>query len=180
MQQILAPGALLRLEETGHIGAVHPVFKGQQTALEIKSELRVGIDEALNESSVFLRLEAARAINQRAAWLHLWGSAGEEFELRGSEPLQFRGLKAPAKIDAPADDARVGTRHVEKDAVEWLGEVGVNGSGRTGKVDDPDSETVAVFADQLTAANVNVLSHDIAAILHALRNVGCLSSGRGT
>ena len=78
----------------------------------------MGGQEFVDELLVFLRFEAASAVDECAAGFEQGCGLVQEFELEGTEAGDFFGGDAPAKINAAAHDASVGARCVEENLVE--------------------------------------------------------------
>jgi hypothetical protein len=65
-----------------NIRAIHAVRKWQQFAFGFQFEIRRGAQKFLHHVAVFLRLQAASAVNQNAAGLQLRRGEIEQIELR--------------------------------------------------------------------------------------------------
>ncbi len=104
--------------EPRHVRAVYTIGEREQLALALQPELFGFGEEFLNHGFVLLRFEGTGGIDKDAAGFHAGGGASQKAELEFSEAVDFRGLDAPAQVDAPAQNTGVRAGNVDEDAVE--------------------------------------------------------------
>ena len=101
-----------------HIRSVHIVRKWQQLTFALQSEFGVPGQKLFHDLLVFLRLQAASAVNQNPAGLQLCCGSLEQIQLRGTETLDFFRLNPPPQIYAAAHHAGVRARCIHQNTVE--------------------------------------------------------------
>lgn len=67
---------------------------------------------------IFLRFQAASAVNQQSARFYDGCGVGEQGKLRFAQAFDFLGPQSPAQIHAPPDDAGIGAGRIHEHAVE--------------------------------------------------------------
>ena len=102
--------------EAGGVGAVMG-GAGENLLFAVQGELRTVLQESLNLQMVFLRLDAAGAVDQASAGAHQPRRAPQDVALQAHEFRQSGLRKVCADIGSPPDDACVAAWDVEKNAV---------------------------------------------------------------
>lgn len=102
----------------GDVGAVDSVGEGKQLAFNFERAFGVSPGELADDAGVFLRFEAAGAVEEDAAGSEQGDCALEQVELESLQAEDFLWGDAPSEFDAPPHDAGVGTWGIDEDAVE--------------------------------------------------------------
>src|SRR5207244_828134 len=118
-----------------HIRPIHRLDERQQLTLALQTEIAMDFQKFLNDLAVFLRLQAACAVNEDATRFYLDRGVVQQFHLLDAEPLDFFRTNAPAQIHTPPQHTGVGARHIDEHAVERDLRFGEIKQGEAGEID---------------------------------------------
>ena len=169
-----------RSDYSRHEQPVSAVVRGQEFLLRLEAEARRGAQRRGDELRVLLRLDAARAVDQRAAGAEAMERGLEQRALLRGQFGQGRVGETPARLHAPAQDAGVRAGRVEQHAVELARMLPREGRAfRLDRRDDPQVQALHVLDQPLEPPRRIVHRGDHAPVLHQLGHVARLAARRG-
>ena len=105
------------LHQARDVSPIDAIQKGQQLTGAVQFEVGVFGEEFSHDFAVFLGLEAAGAVNQRAAWLQEGGGLAQQVLLSRAQPRELFRANPLTQIHPPPHDAGVGAWGVNQDTV---------------------------------------------------------------
>ena len=106
--------------EARNVSSIHVVGEWAQIALGFQFELFVFAQKFFeHDFGIFLRLQAAGAVNQNAAGLQLRRGKFQQSQLRLLQPRDFLRRNPPAQIHAAPHDSGVRARSVNQNSIEF-------------------------------------------------------------
>jgi hypothetical protein len=178
---------VLRGAEAGDVGAIHLMGEGSEGMFAFEGEAGMMGEELVDLFLVFLRFEAAGAVDEDSARFEGGGAAAQQGGLESAEALDFLGADAPAQIDTAPQDAGIGAGGIDEDAMEpGVAEAGDGGGERAGWFwgeemggDAGGSESGTILAEQGESIGVDIAGEDAGLIGGELCEESGFATGRG-
>src|SRR6266478_831342 len=151
----------------------------------LQSKHRQVSQDAPHEFFIFLRLQAARAIDKHSARSQQIEDRADNFELLPLHANKVRRLQPPSDIDPPSHHPGIAAWCVDQDAIERSDRSNFFRDATASPImreemSNSDPELRHIFFKDTNALRCAVAGHNHAAISHELCDVTCLPARRRT